>query len=503
MATVPSEQQGAQTRLGRVFTEPPIFERGAPGRSGASLPDTGVPPCDPAQVLPAHLLRATPPGLPEVSEPEVVRHYTRLSQLNHSVDTGLYPLGSCTMKYNPRINEQVAGLAGFADAHPLQPVSTLQGSLELMYELERTLAEISGFARVTLQPAAGAHGELTGLMMIRRALEERGDPRCLVLVPESAHGTNPASAALNGFGIAKVPCGPDGLCNVDALKEMLDSSVAAVMLTNPSTVGLFEEQVAEIAAAAHAVGAFFYCDGANLNAVLGHSRPGDWGVDVMQFNLHKTFSTPHGGGGPGAGPVGVSAALEPFLPTPLVVQRGDSSFDLDWDRPLSIGRVRSFYGNFGVMVRAYAYLLELGSAGLTRVSELAVLNARYLQHLVQDTFPSFFGRDCMHEFIINDDVLKAHGVKTLDIAKRLLDYGYHAPTVYFPLVVPGAMMIEPTETEPPEELERFASALKSIAAEASSTPELVTGAPHLTPWGRLDEALAARKPVLRWSPPGE
>ena len=500
MAIIPAAERGGQARPGRVFREPLIFERGAPGRTALTLPDTGIPPVDPATVLPEGLRRATPPALPEVSELEVVRHFTRLSQQNHSVDTGFYPLGSCTMKYNPRVNEAVAALPGLAGVHPMQPDSTAQGALELIWSLQRMLAEVSGFERVTLQPAAGAHGELAGMMMIRRALCERGDGRRVVLVPESAHGTNPASAALNGFIIERIGCGPDGLCDVDAMAERMGPDVAAVMITNPSTVGLFEEQIGRITELAHAAGAYVYCDGANLNAILGVTRPGDWGVDVMQFNLHKTFSTPHGGGGPGSGPVGVAASLEPFLPVPLVERDDDGTFRLDHDRPLSIGRVRSFAGNFGVLVRAYAYLRSMGAEGLRRVAHVAVLNARYLQTLVADAFPPSFSKPCMHEFIVADDHLKATGVKTLDIGKRLLDYGFHAPTVYFPLVVPGALMIEPTETESREELHAFAEALRAIAEEAHSEPDTVTGAPHLTAIGRLDEATAARRPKLRWRP---
>ncbi len=503
MAIIPAAERGGQARPGRVFREPTIFERGAPGRTALTLPRTDVPPVDPAEVLPPSMLRTTPAALPEVSELEVVRHFTRLSQLNHSVDSGFYPLGSCTMKYNPRINEVLAGLPGLAEAHPLQPDSTLQGALELIWGLERMLAEVSGFEEVTLQPAAGAHGELAGMMMIRKALCERGDGRRVVLVPESAHGTNPASAALNGFSIETVPCGPDGLCDMDALARRMGPDVAAVMVTNPSTVGLFEECIGQVVELAHAAGAFVYCDGANLNAVMGVTRPGDWGVDVMQFNLHKTFSTPHGGGGPGSGPVGVAASLRPFLPVPTVAKADDGSFRLDYDRPLSIGRVRSFCGNFGVMVRAYAYLRSMGPEGIRRVAQLAVLNARYLQGLVADSFPSTYDKPCMHEFIVSDAHLKSTGVKTLDIGKRLLDYGFHAPTVYFPLVVPGALMIEPTETESCEELHAFADAMRSIAEEAATEPDTVTGAPHLAPVRRLDEATAARRPKLRWSPPSE
>jgi len=498
LPSLPAAADGGQARPGRVYRAPLIFARGAAGRSGASLPDNGLPPLDAATVLPAHLLRREPPRLPEVSEPEVVRHFTRLSGLNHSLDAGFYPLGSCTMKYNPRLNEELALLPGFASCHPLQPVATLQGALGLIRGLEELLAEVSGFSRVTLQPAAGAHGELTGMMMIRKALQTRGEGRRIVLVPESAHGTNPASAALQGFTIQKVPCCAAGLCDPAAMIAALGPQTAAVMITNPSTLGLFESGIGEIVAAAHAQGAFVYCDGANFNAILGKSRPGDWGADVMQFNLHKTFATPHGGGGPGSGPVGVAPSLEPFLPTPLIAPDGQGGWRLDTDRPLSIGRVRGFFGNFGVLVKAYTYLRELGAAGVPRVAELAVLNARYLLTLLQPEYHRPHDLPCLHEFVLSDSHLEATGVKTLDIAKRLLDYGYHAPTVYFPLVVAGALMIEPTETETKEELEQFARALLAISREAQEQPELVTSAPHLTPVGRLDEARAARQPVLRW-----
>ena len=500
MTMVPCTQHGSQARPGRDFIEPLIFERGAPGRCAASLPSPGVPVQSAKELLPEGLRRSEPPLLPEVSELAVVRHFTRLSQLNHSVDTGFYPLGSCTMKYNPRVNEALAALPGFMDLHPLQPAETIQGALGLIYHLEHLLAELSGFVRVTLQPSAGAHGELAGLMMIRKALQQRGDERQTILVPESAHGTNPASAALNGFGIRKVPCDSHGLCPPAEVARLMGAGVAAIMITNPSTVGIFEEGISEIVSLVHERGAFVYCDGANLNAILGRSRPGDWGVDVMQFNLHKTFSTPHGGGGPGSGPVGVAPSLEPFLPVPTVERDDAGVFRLDHDRPLSIGRLRSFVGNFGVMVRAYAYLREMGPEGLRRVAELAVLNARYLLSLLEREYHRPLDRPCMHEFIINDQHLEGCGVKTLDVAKRLLDYGYHAPTIYFPLVVPAAMMIEPTESESPEELELFARAMLHIAREAREQPELLRDAPHLAPVGRLDEARAARRPRLRWTP---
>jgi len=477
-----------------------IFDQGSPGRSGASLPPSGVPEADAEKLWPAHLRRGSEPQLPEVSEVDVIRHFTRLSRWNFFIDAGFYPLGSCTMKYNPKINEHVARLAEFASIHPLRPQSDMQGSLEVMWRLEQLLREVSGFERVTLQPAAGAHGELCGLMLIVAYHRDRGRRPSKVLIPDSAHGTNPASVSLNHLKAITVPTGPDGLIHPDALRAVCDDDVAALMLTNPSTLGLFEEHVAEIAEIVHAKGGLVYMDGANFNALMGKLRPGETGVDVMHFNLHKTFTTPHGGGGPGSGPVGVGKALVPFLPTPTVEKDGDG-FRLDFDRPKSIGRLRSFYGNFGMHLRAYAYIREMGAEGLTRATELAVLNANYLRVQLQDAYHLPHDRPCMHEVVFSDKTLKREtGVQTLDVAKRLMDYGFHPPTIYFPLVVPGALMIEPTETETPETLDEFVHAMRSIAEEAKKDPALVKSAPHDVGMSRLDETRAARKPKLRWQP---
>ncbi|HJZ85361.1 MAG TPA: aminomethyl-transferring glycine dehydrogenase subunit GcvPB [Polyangia bacterium] len=492
---------------GPLHHDPPIFELGAPGRSGASLPALDVPARDPRLALPAHLVRAQDPGLPEVSEVEATRHYTRLSRFNYGIDIGLYPLGSCTMKYNPKINERAARLPGFAALHPATPESHLQGALALMYALERALCEITGLTRATLQPAAGAHGELAGLMMIRAWHRERGRRPHKVLIPDSAHGTNPASSTLNGFTTLALPTGPRGTLEVDAVRAACAAArddVAGIMITNPSTLGLFEEKIDEIAAVVHAAGGLVYMDGANLNALLGRFRPGDHGVDCLHINLHKTFTTPHGGGGPGAGPVAVGKVLEPFLPVPLI-ERTQSGYRLDSDRPHTIGRVRAFLGNFGMHVRAYTYLRDMGAAGLARASELAVLNANYIRAQLTPVYGLPFDRPCMHEVVLSDRKLEREtGVKTLDVAKRLMDYGFHPPTIYFPLPQvlggAGALMIEPTETETPETLDQFCAAMSAIWREAHETPELVKGAPHETPLARLDETRAARKPKLRWTP---
>ena len=485
-----------------IHPEPPIFEQGSPGRTGASLPALDVPAVDPKAHFGA-LARNEPPALAEVSEVEVTRHFTRLSRWNYAIDIGLYPLGSCTMKYNPKVNERVARLPGFAGLHPAQPASTLQGALELMWRLERALCEIGGFSRATLQPAAGAHGELTGLMMIRAYHQDRGRRPTKVLIPDSAHGTNPASCTLNGFQIAPLKTGADGLLDLDFLRKAATDDVAAIMITNPSTLGLFEENLVEVAAIVHKAGGLVYMDGANLNALLGKVRPGENGVDAMHINLHKTFTTPHGGGGPGSGPVGVVAALEPFLPSPTVEKDGER-YRLEVNREKSVGRVRSFHGNFGMLVRAYTYIREMGGEGLTRATELAVLNANYLRARLKDAFPLAYEKPSMHEVVFTDKRLKKEtGIQTLDVAKRLMDYGYHPPTIYFPLPAvtggAGAMMIEPTETEAPETLDAFADALLSIADEAKTEPETVHNAPHNTAIRRLDETRAARHPRLRWA----
>jgi len=481
------------------YEEPLLFERSRPGRRGAEIPASDVPPADVAKLL-GPLARTDLPGLPEVSEVDVVRHFTRLSTWNAAVDLGLYPLGSCTMKYNPKLNERVARLPGFAAAHPFSPAERVQGLLALFFALEQLLAEISGMDRVTLQPAAGAQGELAGIMMIRAYHEARGEKRKRVLVPDSAHGTNPASAALNGYEVVSVASGADGILHPDAVAAAMDEQVAALMITNPNTLGLFERHIAELSEIVHAKGGLVYGDGANLNALLGIARPGDMGIDVMHMNLHKTFSTPHGGGGPGSGPVAVKELLAPHLPVPVVVRRSDGAFAWSDDLPGTIGRLHGQHGNVGMLVRAYTYILSLGAEGLRRCSEMAVLNANYLLARLGDVFHVPYPGTVMHECVLSDRSFGDSGVTTMDVAKRLIDHGYHPPTIYFPLIVPGALMIEPTESESLEGLDRFAEALLEIAAEAKSDPDTVRSAPHRTRLRRLDETLAARKPVLRWQP---
>jgi glycine dehydrogenase subunit 2 len=467
-------------------------------------------------------LRNTPPELPELAEPQVVRHYTRLSHLNHSVDLGFYPLGSCTMKYNPKLNDEVAGMPGFRDLHPYQDAREVQGTLALMWELEQALCAITGMRRATLQPSAGAHGELVGILMIRAYHRDRGDTaRDTVIVPDSAHGTNLATATMAGYKVIEIPSSDRGLIDLAALRGALSESTAALMLTNPNTLGLFEEDILEIARLTHEAGALVYYDGANLNAIMGKARPGDMGMDVVHMNLHKTFSTPHGGGGPGAGPVAVGELLEPYLPVPLVARRefltegatarqvrvhgpvdlaagGHPSFFFDYDRPHSIGRVKGFYGNVAVLVRAYTYILRMGADGLTRASEDAVLNANYLRVRLRDRYDVPHDRICMHEFVAS--AIRQHhlGVGAGDIAKRLLDFGVHAPTIYFPLIVPEALMIEPTESEDLRTLDAFVAAMDEIDREVTETPQVVLDAPHTTPVHRPDETKAAREPVLRW-----
>jgi glycine dehydrogenase subunit 2 len=480
--------------------EPLLFERSAPGRCGCSLPRLDVPEVDPGALLSPDQVRADLPGLPELSEVEVVRHFTRLSTWNTAVDLAPYPLGSCTMKYNPKLNEKVARLPGFSAGHPLQPDALRQGLLELFHRLEAQLAEISGMDRVTLQPAAGAQGELAGIMMIRACHERRGERRSKVMVPDSAHGTNPASAALNGYQVVAVPSGEDGILRPEAVEAAMTEEVAALMITNPNTLGLFEEHIQRITGIVHAKGGLVYGDGANLNALLGVARPGDMGIDVMHFNLHKTFSTPHGGGGPGAGPVGVKEVLAPHLPIPVVREAAGGGFELSEDLPHTIGRLHGNLGNVGVLVRAFAYILSLGAEGLRRCAEMAVLNANYLLARLRDAYHVPYDRPVMHECVLSDRNLRDAGVTTLDVAKRLIDYGFHPPTIYFPLIVPGALMIEPTESESPEELDRLVESLLAIEREARENPELLRSAPHRTRHGRLDETRAARKPVLRWRP---
>jgi len=483
-------------------TEPTIFELSASGRTGMSLPALDVPETAVENLLPAGMLREKAPELPEAAEGDIVRHFTRLSNLNHGVDTGFYPLGSCTMKYNPKVNEDLARLPGFAGAHPYQPEDLSQGSLELMFEMERYLAEITGMDRVTLQPAAGAHGEMTGIMIVKAYHAHKGEvQRNKVIVPDSAHGTNPATAALCGFKIVQIKSDARGGVDLEALKGAVNGQTAALMLTNPNTLGLFDENIMEIAELVHAAGGLVYYDGANANAIMGIARPGDMGFDVVHLNLHKTFSTPHGGGGPGSGPVGVKEFLAPYLPKPTVEKNSEGRFFLEHDRPYSIGKVRSFYGNFGVVVKAYSYIRALGGEGLKQASENAVLNANYLMAVLKQHYYLPFDRRCKHEFVITPKNFKNKGVHTLDIAKRLLDFGYHPPTIYFPLIVEEAMMIEPTETESKETLDQFAAALIEIAREIEEDPQQVITAPHTTVVSRLDEVAAARKPNVRWKGP--
>ena len=476
--------------------EPTIFDLSQEGRQGAALPDLDVPEKPLEELLPEESLRRDLPHLPEVSEPEVVRHFIHLSSFNHHIDKGFYPLGSCTMKYNPKVNEVSARLPGFARVHPLAPAKTVQGALRLMHELGDLLCRISGLDEVTLQPAAGAQGELAGLMMIRAYHDKRGHRRSKVLIPDSAHGTNPASVTLAGYRSVQVASNDRGLVDIDDLRRAADEEVAALMLTNPNTLGLFESDIEEIERIVHGVGAQLYMDGANLNALLGIARPGDMGFDVVHFNLHKTFSTPHGGGGPGAGPVGVKAHIAPFLPVPVILRDGEE-YRLDYDRPDSIGKIQSFYGNFGVMVRAYTYIRMMGARGLRAVSENAIINANYLKRKLEGTYDLPYPQHCQHEFVLSGRRQKEQGVKTLDIAKRLLDFGVHAPTIYFPLIVPEALMIEPTETESKESLDAFIDAMLTIAREVSTDPERVRTAPHTTPVRRLDEAGAGRKLDVR------
>ena len=486
-----------------MSTEKLIFEKGAPGRRAATLPALDIPAKPLESLIPAEYLRAEPAPLPEVSEIEVVRHYTHLSQRNFGVDSGFYPLGSCTMKYNPKINEDMAALPGFARVHPAEDESMTQGAIQLLVELEGYLAEISGMNRVTLQPAAGAHGEITGLMIIKAYHEHRDDgQRNVVLIPDGAHGTNPASASLAGYVTVELKSDTRGGVDLNALEQVLAAhkgKIAALMMTNPNTLGLFDENIVEIARRVHEAGGQLYYDGANANAIMGITRPGDMGFDVVHFNLHKTCSTPHGGGGPGAGPVGVAQHLVPFLPGPLPA-RGAHGYYWEDAGPLSIGRVRANCGNFLVLARAYTYIRFNGPDGLRHVSESAVLNANYVMRALQEYYDLPFDRACMHEFVFSANRQKRHDVHALDIAKRLLDFGIHPPTIYFPLIVSEAMMIEPTETETKETLDSFIDVMTQIAREAQDNPEQILEAPHVTVVGRLDQTLAARKPDLRWQP---
>jgi glycine dehydrogenase subunit 2 len=490
---------GAPVRTGGPDGFATLWERSRPGRRASTFPELDVPDVE----IPAEHARETPPTLPEVGELDLVRHYTRLAQMNYGVDTGFYPLGSCTMKYNPKVAETVAGDPRFVRIHPLQPDETVQGTLEVLWRLERAVCEITGMHRATLQPPAGACGELAGLLMMRAYHLDRGRPRSKVVIPDSAHGTNPASVRLAGFEAVAVRSNDRGLVDPSALEEILDEDVAGLMLTNPNTLGLFEREIERIAELVHGVGGLLYYDGANLNAILGRCRPGDMGFDIVHINTHKTFATPHGGGGPGAGPVGVVEHLEPFLPAPVLVRANDGTVSWDRDRPRSIGRLHGFHGNVGVLLRAYVYVFLHGADGLREVSGLATLNANYLAALVREALPLAYDDELpMHEFVATAARLKDEtGLKAMDLAKRMIDLGYHPPTVYFPLVVEEALMVEPTETETKETLDAFAEALRRAVSDARTEPDLLHDAPTTTPVRRLDEARAARHLQLRWTTP--
>lgn len=491
-----------QTPLQREKVET-IFEKGRKGRRAFVCPEPGVHVRPRDELLPAKFQRRSAPKLPEVSEPEIVRHYVRLSKRNFDLDSGFYPLGSCTMKHNPRLHERVTALPGHARLHPLQDPKRAQGALELMHELENALSEVSGLPHVSLQPSAGSHGELAGVLLTRAYHEDRGEKRTKVLTPDTAHGTNPATVTMAGLEVVKVGTNEDGGVDLDDLRAKADTDVACLMLTNPNTLGLFDKNIEEIAKIVHGVGATLYYDGANLNAVMGRTRPGDMGFDIVHFNLHKTFTQPHGGGGPGSGPIAVSDRIEPYLMTPRVVKGADGTFDLDHDKPKTIGRLRGFQGNYGTFVRSYAYIRSLGAAGLQDASEIAVLNANYLlarlrEEGVLDLLPLAFGKLCGHEFVLSGAPMKRElGIRTLDLAKRLLDHGVHPPTVYFPLLVDEALLIEPTETETKETLDAFVDSVVAILREAREDPEIAKSAPYSTPVRRLDEAGAAKRPVIR------
>ncbi|HEY7112207.1 MAG TPA: aminomethyl-transferring glycine dehydrogenase subunit GcvPB [Thermoanaerobaculia bacterium] len=476
--------------------EPLVFERSGKGKVGYSLPPLDVPD---ALAIPENLRRADVEGETEITEVEVARHFTRLSRLNFSIDEGLYPLGSCTMKHNPRTNEELARLPGFAASHPLAPEEVSQGTLELAWRLEQALKELTGLARVTLQPSAGAQGELAGILMVRAALAKTGDPRRVVLIPDSAHGTNPASAHFAGYKVQELKSNVRGTLDLDVLEKAMTGDVAALMLTVPNTLGIFEDRIRDIAAIVHAKGGFLYCDGANFNSFVGVAKPGLMGIDVMHMNLHKTFSTPHGGGGPGSGPVAVTERLVPFLPRPTVERRPDGAFTLDFDRPESIGRLRTFLGNYGMFVRALAYISAYGDR-IGEVARGAVLNANYIRARLTGVYHLKYDAPTLHEVVFSDKKQGEHGVHAIDIAKRLMDFGFHPPTVYFPLIVPGALMIEPTETEGKPGLDAFVAAMRAIARESEEDPEIVLKAPHATPVRRVDEVAAARQLVLRWRP---
>ncbi len=480
-----------------------LFEESSPGKAGYQLPTLDVPAVDPKAALGSANVRSEIEGFPEVSEVEAIRHFTRLSTWNYAIDLGLYPLGSCTMKYNPRVNELVARLDGLAWAHPYQPESLSQGAMQVIADLESALLEITGMDAITLQPAAGAHGELTGILLVRAYLESQGNPRKRILVPDSAHGTNPATASMAGYSVQNIKSNDKGMMDVEQLFQLLDHDsahdIAALMVTNPSTLGIFEEDIAKVADILHAKGAMLYMDGANMNALVGLTRPGDFGVDVMHLNLHKTFSTPHGGGGPGSGPVAIKKHLEPFLPVPVLKKVSDA-WHFDYNRPQSIGRVRAFYGNFGVLVRALAYILAHGGPGLRNATVDALMNANYIRRKLEPHYDLPYSSPSMHEVVFSDDRQSAHGVKTGDLAKRLIDYGFHPYTVSFPTIVHGAIMIEPTETESKRELDLFIDAMISIAQEIDTDPKSILQAPYSTRTSRVDEVMAARRPIVRWKP---
>src|SRR5436305_1354927 len=494
----------SQAKINKVRPHPSqneglIFEKSSAGKAAYQLPPLDVPQVSAARLL-GESYRDDLGAMPEVSEFEIIRHYTRLSTWNYAIDLGMYPLGSCTMKYNARVNEVVARIAGLANAHPYQPEKMSQGAMRIQKLLSDYLLEITGLDAITLQPAAGAHGEMTGILLIRAYLQSKGNPRKKILIPDSAHGTNPATAAICGYQVENLKSNSAGMVDVSALAAQMNEDVAAIMVTNPNTLGVFEQEIHKIADLMHAKGGLLYMDGANMNALVGKARPGDFGVDVMHLNLHKTFSTPHGGGGPGSGPVAVKKMLEPFLPKPVVVSKADGTLGFNYDRPQSVGRVRSFYGNFGMFVRALAYIQANGPDGLRQTTEDAVLNANYVRKGLEGVYDLPYSTPTMHEVVFSDKVQAKKGVRTMDIAKRLIDYGFHPYTTAFPLIVPGALMIEPTESESKEEMDLFIEAMKSIAEEAEDDPETVLNAPHSTRVSRLDETAAARKPVLRWQP---
>ncbi len=484
---------------GLVFNEPLIFDLGTENREAYSLPKPDVPEENIDDLIPANQTRDAIKGFPEVSEVGVIRHFTRLSQWNFSVDHGFYPLGSCTMKYNPKINEDIALISAFTNSHPLQAEQLSQGNLQLMHELAQDLAEITGMDKVSLQPAAGAQGELAGIMMVRAYHRKEGNPRKKVLLPDSAHGTNPATSALSGYEVVSLKSNDQGLLDPEVVKNAMDENVAALMLTNPNTLGLFEKDILKIAEIVHKKGGLIYCDGANLNALMGISKIGEMGVDVMHFNLHKTFSTPHGGGGPGSGPVGVKKSLIPFLPVPIIDKKDDWYFP-NYNHPHSIGKLKGFYGNFSIFIRAYAYIKTLGKENIRKVSEIAVLNANYIRSQLQEDFHLPYNSPSLHECVLSDKNQLQLGVSTFDIAKSLIDYGFHPPTIYFPLIVKGALMIEPTETETKKTLDKFIVAMKDIAKRAKEDPESLHQSPLKSKVSRLNETLAARKPKLRWKP---